>query len=151
MGDQGRRKRPRIGCGVLADVPGERFGAGAVTRPWEADVKLRALPPEEFATFDDFGYAKIVSTLEASALSAQQSVVRTITLVKTTDATASAALSFLRDGYPPAAGAACEVAIRTAVRRDGARRSAREGPKAGSRKQRGSQIDGFAVNPGVLR
>jgi hypothetical protein len=77
---------------------------------------------------------------EASALSAQQSVVRTRTLVKTTDATASAALSFLRDGYPPAAGAACEeVAIRTAVRRDGARRSAREGPKAGSRKQRGSQ------------
>jgi hypothetical protein len=27
-------------------------------------VKLRALPPEEFATFDDPGYAKIVWTLE---------------------------------------------------------------------------------------
>jgi hypothetical protein len=61
---QGRRKRPRIGWGVLADVPGQRFVAGAVTRPWEADVKLRALPPEEFATFDDPGYAKIVWTLE---------------------------------------------------------------------------------------
>jgi hypothetical protein len=54
------------------------------------------------AAFDDPGYAKIVWTLEASALSAQ-------------------------------------------------RRSAREGLKAGSRKQRGSQIDGFAVNPGVHR
>ena len=32
---QGRRKRPRIGWGVLADVPGQRFVAGAVTRPWE--------------------------------------------------------------------------------------------------------------------
>lgn len=126
--------------GVLADVPGERFVAGAVTRPWEADVKLRALPPEEFATFDDPGYAKIVWTLEASALSAQQSVVRTRTLVKTTDATASAALSFLRDGYPPAAGAACEeVAIRTAVRRDVRGDPHAKGPKAGSRKQRGSK------------
>jgi hypothetical protein len=34
-----------IGWGVLADVPDREIVVGAVTRPWEADVVFRALPP----------------------------------------------------------------------------------------------------------
>jgi hypothetical protein len=74
-----------IGWGVLLDVPGELFVAGAVTQPWVAEVKFRALPPEEFAAFDDPGYAKIVWTLEADPLSEHESMARTRTRVKTTD------------------------------------------------------------------
>jgi hypothetical protein len=74
-----------IGWGVLLDVPGRLFVAGAVTQPWHAEVTFRALPPEEFAAFDEPGYAKIVWTLEAKALSEHESLARTRTRVKTTD------------------------------------------------------------------
>jgi hypothetical protein len=75
----------RIGWGVLSDTPGKHFIAGAVTRPWETVVRFRAVAPEEFAGFEAPGYAKIVWTLEADALSERESVVRTRTRVKTTD------------------------------------------------------------------
>jgi hypothetical protein len=74
-----------IGWGVLVDVPDELFIAGAVTQPWKADVEFRALPPEEFAAFNEPGYAKIVWTLEAEPTSERQSIFRTRTRVKTTD------------------------------------------------------------------
>ena len=74
-----------IGWGVLLDLPGELFVAGAVTQPWVAEVKFQALPPAEFAAFDEPGYAKIVWTLEAEALSQHESIARTRTRVKTTD------------------------------------------------------------------
>jgi hypothetical protein len=76
-----------IGWGVLADVPG-LYIAGAVTQPWKGDVEFRALPPEEFAAFDEPGYAKIVWTLEAEELPGGESIARTRTRVSTTDATA---------------------------------------------------------------
>jgi hypothetical protein len=74
-----------IGWGVLLDVPDEVYIAGAVTQPWKADVEFRALPPAEFAAFDEPGYAKIVWTLEAETLSERESLLRTRTRVKTTD------------------------------------------------------------------
>jgi hypothetical protein len=74
-----------IGWGVLIDVADEIFVAGAVTQPWVAEVKFQAVPPEEFATFDEPGYAKIVWTLEADAVSEHESIARTRTRVKTTD------------------------------------------------------------------
>lgn len=65
MGEARVVEKDRASAGAsLRTSRGQRFVVGAVTRPWEADVKLRALPPEEFATFDDPGYAKIVWTLE---------------------------------------------------------------------------------------
>jgi hypothetical protein len=74
-----------IGWGVLIDAPGELFVAGAVTQPWVAEVKFQALAPEKFAGFDEPGYAKIVWTLEAEAVSEHESIARTRTRVKTTD------------------------------------------------------------------
>lgn len=74
-----------IGWGVLADIPGRLFVAGAVTQPWRADVEFRALAPEDFAAFDEPGYVKIVWTLEAEKLSESESIARTRTRVKTTD------------------------------------------------------------------
>jgi hypothetical protein len=74
-----------IGWGVLLDVEDEIFIAGAVTQPWMADVEFRALPAEEFAAFDEPGYAKIVWSLEVEARSDRESIFRTRTRVKTTD------------------------------------------------------------------
>lgn len=76
-----------IGWGVLADAPGF-YVAGAVTQPWKGEVQFRALPPDEFAAFDEPGYAKIVWTLEAEDLPGGEATVRTRTRVKTTDPSA---------------------------------------------------------------
>lgn len=73
-----------IGWGVLEDAPG-LYVSGAIAQPWHADVELRALAPEEFTSFDDPGFAKIVWTLEAEAIVRGGSIVRTRTRVKTTD------------------------------------------------------------------
>jgi hypothetical protein len=74
-----------LGWGVLAEVPGREVVMGAVTRPWEANVVFRAIPPAEFANFHEPGYAKIAWTLRADRVSASQSIVRTETRVTTTD------------------------------------------------------------------
>lgn len=76
-----------IGWGVLADAPGF-YVAGAVTQPWKGEVQFRALPPDQFAAFDEPGYAKIVWTLEAEDLPGGEATVRTRTRVKTTDPSA---------------------------------------------------------------
>jgi hypothetical protein len=62
-----RRARPHaliaemqsIGWGVLADVPEREIVMGAVTRPWDANVVFRPLPPADFASFHEPGYIKI--------------------------------------------------------------------------------------------
>ncbi len=92
------RQRPRgllaevqaLGWGVLADVPDREIVVGAVTQPWKADVVFRALPPEEFATFDEPGYVKIVWTLRADPLGSGETLFSTETRVVTTDAAARA-------------------------------------------------------------
>lgn len=57
-----------------------------MTEPWRANVRFRALPPEQFAAFDEPGYAKIVWTLAAVPTGPETSVFRTETRVATTDA-----------------------------------------------------------------
>src|SRR5688500_8816402 len=42
-----------LGWGVLAEVPGREVVFGAVTKPWEANVTFRALPPDQFVAFDE--------------------------------------------------------------------------------------------------
>ena len=79
-----------LGWGVLADVPGQEMVMGAVTRPWEANVTFRALPPEEFASFSEPGFVKIAWTLRADPVGERASVFRTETRVIATDATARA-------------------------------------------------------------
>jgi hypothetical protein len=58
---------------------------GAVTQPWQANVEFRGLAPEEFAAFNEPGYAKIVWTLAVEPLGPDKSVFRTETRVLTTD------------------------------------------------------------------
>jgi hypothetical protein len=79
-----------LGWGVLAQVPGREIVMGAVTRPWEADVTFRALPPAEFAAFAEPGFVKIALTLRADPVGAETSVFRTETRALATDAVARA-------------------------------------------------------------
>jgi hypothetical protein len=79
-----------IGWGVLAEIPGREIVMGAVTQPWKADVEFRPLPPDEFASFHEPDYVKIVWTLRADSLGAGESIFRTETRVVTTDPTARA-------------------------------------------------------------
>ena len=114
----GDRPRPRgllaevraLGWGVLADVPDRELVAGAVTRPWEANVTFQALPPDQFAAFNQPGYMKIAWTLRADAISATESIFRTETRVMATDPDARSKFrrywSFLSPGI---------IAIRWAV------------------------------------
>lgn len=77
-----------IGWGVLAQESGREIVLGAVTQPWEGDVKFRALPPDEFAAFDEPGFAKIAWTIRAEPLGPATSRFYTETRVATTDAEA---------------------------------------------------------------
>src|SRR6187455_351027 len=69
-----QRRRPRgllaemqsLGWGVLADVPDREVVVGAVTRPWEANVTFRALPPDQFATLNESGCVKIAWTIRTN-------------------------------------------------------------------------------------
>lgn len=104
------RPRPRgllsemlsLGWGVLADVPGREVVVGAVTKPWEANVTFRALPPDEFLAFTEPGYVKIARTLRADPITGGESIFRTETRVLATDPQARAKFrrywSFLSPG-----------------------------------------------------
>jgi hypothetical protein len=77
-----------LGWRVLAEIPGREIVLGAVTQPWQADVVFRGVAPEEFATFDEPDYVKIVWTLAVTPLGPDESVFRTETRVLTTDPSA---------------------------------------------------------------
>ena len=74
-----------LGWGVLAEVPGRQLVFGAATRPWEAEVRFRGIPPEEFADFEEPGYAKIAWSVAVEPADVNRSVFRTETRVTTTD------------------------------------------------------------------
>jgi hypothetical protein len=74
-----------LGWGVLADVPGREIVMGAVTKPWEGDVKFVAVPPDQFASFAEPGFVKIVWTLRADSRGPSTSIFRTETRVLATD------------------------------------------------------------------
>jgi hypothetical protein len=103
------RPRPRgllaemqaLGWGVLAEIPGREIVVGAVTRPWEADVVFRALPPDEFARFDEPGWVKIVWTLRADPAGAAASVFSTETRVIATDPAARARFRWYWSFFSP--------------------------------------------------
>ena len=79
-----------LGWGVLAERPDREIVMGAVTRPWEADVTFRAIPPAEFASFSEPGFVKIVWTLRADPIDDRASVFRTETRAVATDEDARA-------------------------------------------------------------
>ena len=74
-----------LGWGVLAQDSGREIVLGAVTQPWKSDVKFRALPADEFAAFDEPGFAKIAWTIRAEPLGPATSRFYTETRVATTD------------------------------------------------------------------
>lgn len=84
-----RAQMESMGWGLLAEVPGREVVFGAVTKPWEADVEFRALPPEEFAAFNEPGFVKIAWTLRADP-AGEHSIFRTETRAVATDAVARA-------------------------------------------------------------
>lgn len=57
-----------LGWGVLAHRQEREIVMGAAVQPWEADVKFRAIPAEQFAEFAEPNHVKIAWTLEAEAL-----------------------------------------------------------------------------------
>ena len=77
-----------IGWGVLAEIPDREIVMGAVTRPWDANVVFRAIPPGEFSSFDEPGYVKIVWTLRADPIDGGHSIFSTETRAIATDAIA---------------------------------------------------------------
>ena len=104
------RPRPRgliadvqsVGWAVLADVPDREIVVGAVTKPWEANVTFRGIPPDQFAAFSEPGYVKIAWTLRADHVGEAASIFRTETRAIATDAAARAKFrwywSFLSPG-----------------------------------------------------
>jgi hypothetical protein len=74
-----------LGWGTLAETPGREVIMGAVTRPWESAPTFQALPPDDFASFNEPGYAKIVWTLTVEPGHEGESVFITETRVQTTD------------------------------------------------------------------
>jgi hypothetical protein len=74
-----------LGWRLLDEVPGRYLVMAAVTQPWMADVQFRGLPPEEFAAFNEPGFAKIVWTIEVEPIGSGASIFRTETRVATTD------------------------------------------------------------------
>jgi hypothetical protein len=89
--DQGARPRGivdetrALGWVVLDETPDREIVMGAVTKPWEADVVFRSIPPEAFAAFSEPGYVKIVWTLRADPLGDASSTFRTETRSVATD------------------------------------------------------------------
>ncbi len=76
-----------LGWRRLAEEPGRELVFGAVTRPWEANVVFRGLSPEEFLTFDEPDYVRILWSLQVEP-AGERSVFSTETRVATTDAEA---------------------------------------------------------------
>jgi hypothetical protein len=92
--EAGKRDKPQsflrevlsLGWGVLAEAQGREIVIGAVTRPWEANVRFRSIPPADFAAFEDPRYVKIVWNISVEPLGPSASLFRTETRVATTDA-----------------------------------------------------------------
>jgi hypothetical protein len=79
-----------LGWGTLAEVPDREIVMGAVTKPWEANVTFRALPPREFTSFSEPGFVKIAWTLRADPVDDETSIFLTETRAVATDASARA-------------------------------------------------------------
>ena len=79
-----------MGWRVLAEIPGREIVVGAVTKPWEADVRFRGLPSDGFATFSEPGYVQIAWTLRVDPDGIGGTIFRTETRARATDADARA-------------------------------------------------------------
>ena len=76
------------GWGVLAEKPDREVVFGAVTRPWEANVVFRSVPPAQFATYTEPGNVKIIWTLCAKPIGPNATLFLTETRAVATDPSA---------------------------------------------------------------
>jgi len=79
-----------LGWRVLAEEADREVVVGAVTQPWQANVRFRSVPPGEFEAFAEPGYVKIVWTLRVHPLDARSSIFMTETRAMATDLAARA-------------------------------------------------------------
>jgi len=79
-----------LGWKIVARDPGRELVFGAVTQPWRPNPEFRGLAPEEFAAFDEPGYAKLALTIRVDPFDENASVVCTETRVQSTDQTSYA-------------------------------------------------------------
>ena len=95
-------KMKAIGWTVLAEVPGREIIFGTATHPWATDVGFRAIPPDQFAAFDEPGYVKIVWTVRTEPVGPSACIAFTETRASATDAASRARFrwywSFLSPG-----------------------------------------------------
>jgi|RhiMethySRZTD1v2_1073278.scaffolds.fasta_scaffold79024_2 hypothetical protein len=119
-----------LGWGVLAEVEDRETVVGAVTKPWEADVIFRALPPGEFAAFAEPGYVKIVWTLRADPVGWHESIFRTETRAAATDAAARAKFRRYWAFFSPGISLIRWASLRP-MKADAERRAAAQRPTAG--------------------
>lgn len=77
-------KMKALGWGVLSEAPGRAIVMGAVTQPWEANVRFRAITPAEFARNADPGLVKIAWSLWVEA-EGTETVLRTETRAVATE------------------------------------------------------------------
>jgi hypothetical protein len=77
-----------LGWRILAEVPDREIVVGAVTKPWEGNVKFIGVAPEQFAAFAQPAFVKIAWTLRADPIDANRTVFRTETRAWATDAVA---------------------------------------------------------------
>jgi hypothetical protein len=77
-----------LGWGLLAHTPCRTMVMGAAARPWTRNVTFRTIPPQEFPSFAEPDYVKIVWTLRADPIDADASIFRTETRAVATDAAA---------------------------------------------------------------
>jgi hypothetical protein len=74
-----------LGWRVLTEVPGREVVLGTVTRPWDADVVFHPVPPDQFVSFQEPGFVKIVVSFRADPVSGNESMFRTETRAVATD------------------------------------------------------------------
>lgn len=58
----------------LAEERGREIVFGAIGKPWLADIEWRTVPSEEFAGFDEKGWAKIAASLSVREYGARRSI-----------------------------------------------------------------------------
>ncbi len=75
-----------IGWKVLEEIPGQELVAGAVTRPWAAEVRFRGLPAPDFEAFAEPGFTKIAWNLAVRPAARGGTVASVQTRVLCTDA-----------------------------------------------------------------
>jgi hypothetical protein len=115
-----------LGWGVLAEVPGREIVMGAVTQPWKPNVVFRSLAPDEFASFNEPGFVKIIWTLRADADGPDKSVARTETRVLATDAEARRKFRSYWARFSPGIVLIREISLRL-VRKEAERRALQPG------------------------